>query len=333
MSLWHVAGPNEAGPGEIQEMQRRVAAIFEQESVDDVTRVDVPGRGGGSGEASSAGFRSEVEAAVPALQSGSLFGGRQGLVLYDAQALLKAEVEGIAELLAEVPDHIVVVLVSAGSLPSDLAKIVKASGETVRVKKLREKDAAEWLAGELRARKLSLPTEARQALLKRFGSDVAAMAQALDQLAAQGKAITAELILDTFKNRPDEPMWHYADAVGSGDVGEALRRLSDFLTHGHPLQLLGFLESDLRRRALARAAPDTETLAEWLGVKPDDWRVGRDWKRRTRVSDSELSRALGALVRADALLKSAPVETHRLTMERLTVALCRLYGGRPARAV
>jgi hypothetical protein len=52
------------------------------------------------------------------------------------------------------------------------------------------------------------------------------------------------------------------------------------------------------------------------------------WKQRNRVNDSDLRLALGALARADLQLKTAPEATHRVTMERLTVALCRWYGGR-----
>jgi DNA polymerase III delta subunit len=313
-------------------MLRRAQAVFDQAGLApaDIVRIDVPGRGSDAAERVG-NLRPEVEPALPALQSGSLFGGVQGLLIVDVHALLKAEAEVIAELMERAdPQSVLVIFVSSGALPSLLASVVKTGGEVLKVAKLREKDAASWLAAELRSRGLRMPEAARSALMQRFGSDVAAMAQALDQLEASGRPITADTVLARFKNRPDEPMWHYADAVAAGKVSDALRRLTDFLTYGHPLQLLGYLEDDLRRRALAAASPNLETFTERVGGRAGDWRVERDWKRRKQVSDSELRRALGALVRADGLLKSAPEESHRLTMERLTVALCRLYGGRPA---
>ncbi len=52
------------------------------------------------------------------------------------------------------------------------------------------------------------------------------------------------------------------------------------------------------------------------------------WKARHRASDEDLHRALGALARADIQLKTTPEPTHRVTMERLAVALCHWYGGR-----
>jgi DNA polymerase III delta subunit len=314
-------------------MFERAQAFFQQFDVEssDIVRVDVPGRGASAESTDRSGvMRNEVEPALPALQSGSLFGGNQGLLIVDGQYLLKGEAEVIAELMAVATPETIVIVVSAGAVPSPLSKTLKA-GETIKVEKMRERDAASWLGSELRNRKMKLPVDAREALLQRFGSNVAALGQALDQLAGDTH-ITRETILARFRNRPDEPMWHLADAISGGQVGEALRRLSDFLTHGHPLQLLGYLEDDLKRRSMASAAAGVDEYAELVGGRSSDWRVKRDWNRRSRVSDSELRTALAALLRADGLLKSAPEETHRLTMERLTVALCRLYGGRPVRA-
>lgn len=314
-------------------MLGRARSVFEQTGVapPDVIRVDVPGRGGSADGSDRDGVvRSEVEPAVPALQSGSLFGGRQGLLIVDGQHLLKGEAEVLADLVQSNESGTVVVVVSVGAVPSPLAKELK-SGESIKVDKFRERDAASWLTDEVRRRKMRVPGDAREALLQRFGSNVAALGQALDQLSGE-KAITRESVLVRFHNRPDEPMWHLADAISEGRVGEALRRLADFMTHYHPLQLLGYLEDDLKRRSLASAAESIDDFAEMVSGRPGDWRVKRDWNRRTRVSDSELRTALSALLKADAILKSAPEETHRLTMERLTIALCRLYGGRPVRA-
>ena len=51
------------------------------------------------------------------------------------------------------------------------------------------------------------------------------------------------------------------------------------------------------------------------------------WKQRNRVKAVDLRLALDAVARADITLKTQPEATHRVTMERLTVALCRWYGG------
>ena len=329
----HVKGPSDAGPGERQEMLEISRRLLAQAGVErsGVVRIDVPSRGAedpGQGGV----LRPAVEPIVPALQSGSLFGDRQGIEILDAHSLQAAEADVIIELLeAADPAAVTVVFLTTGAMPARLAKAVRSLGETMEVKKLRERDAADWLSGAIRDRKLKLNADAAAALLQRFGSDVAGLSQALDQF-SPGEAVTRDDVLARFQNRPDEPMWYYADAVADGDIAEALRRLADFLVHGHPLQLMGFLESDLRRKALAAAAPNLETLAEWLGAQPKSFPVQKAWRRRGSTSDTDLQRALTALSRADQLLKTAPEDMHRVTMERLTVALCLWYGGKARRA-
>jgi DNA polymerase III delta subunit len=311
-------------------MLERAAKVFAQLGVDDPTRIDVPGKGAGASDDDTGGqLRNPVHLAVPALQSGSLFAGKSGLLLIDAQNLSRAECEVLADLVAAVDeDQVVAVFVSSGAVPAPLGKALKEHGETMTIKKLRERDAGEWLAGAARERGLHLGRDAAEAFVAVFGSDVAAMRQALDQLAVDGGEITGQQVRDRFKNRPDEPIWHYTDAVAEGDHGEALRRLEDFLLHGHPLQLLASLEGDLRKRALAQVAPDKETFAEWIGQSPSAYPVRKVWDARNRVRATDLHKALTALSKADLHLKTAPDTTHRVTLERLTVAMCRWYGPR-----
>jgi len=327
MALLIVSGPSGAGPGEREQMLALAGKHFETKGVasDHVVRVDVPGRG--AGEMGDAVVRTELEPMIPLLQSGSLFGEPEGLELVDAQNLQKAEIETLAELLESADlGSTEVVVVSAGATPRTLAAIAKDHGSTVSVKKMWDRQASQWLEAEARDRDMTLDKSANEALLKRFGTDTASMGQALDQLEELTEKITADLILDRFKNRPDEPPWQITDAVGKGDAGTALRRLADFLVHGHPLVYLAALEGDLKKRSLAAAAPDQETFKAWVGGRSSDRQLARFWSQRGRVRESSLRRAQQALVRADRVIKTQPEEIHRVTLERLTVAMCRWYG-------
>lgn len=317
-----VAGPSSPGPGEREQMLEVGANHLVSHGIarDQVVRVDVPGRGGG--ESGDSGVRVELEPMIPLLQSGSLFGEAQGLEIVDAQNLQKAELETLIELLGSADlASIEVVLVYGGAVPKAVREL---NGQTVSVKKMWERQAAQWLDAEITDRGLEIDKAAAQALLKRFGTDTASMGQALDQLEETSGRITSQLIMDRFKNRPDEPTWNITDAIGKGDVPTALRRLADFLVHGHPLVYLAALESDLKKRSLAAAAPDKDTLQEWVGGS--ERQVSRLWSQRGRVRESSLRRAQEALVRADRVVKTHPEEVHRVTMERLTVAFCRWYG-------
>jgi DNA polymerase III delta subunit len=268
------------------------------------------------------------------LQSGSLFGDKQGAMVVEAQNINAAEGALLAELLSQAdPEVVAVALVSFGALPAALAKVVKAlvadeRGEAVSIRKMWERQASEWLREEVRDRQLTLESGAVDALLQRFGTDTASLSGALDQLTEHQGKVTAELILDRFRNRPDEPLTHYLDAVATGNVTESLRRLSDFLTHGHPLTLLATIENDLKRRSLASVADDEDDLRRLLSARSDDRRVARMWRERGKINDSALQRATEALVRAERVMKSQPEELHRVTLERLTVALCRWLGAR-----
>lgn len=299
-----------------------------QVSPDSVVRVDVPSKAGGSVDSDSP-VRTDVAPVVPLLQSGSLFGDRQGLLLVEAQNLNSTEAVLLAELLEAADENAVAVaLVCFGTLPAPVAKAVKANGETAVVRKMWERQAGEWLRAELSEREMSIDGDAQDALLQRFGTDTAGLSQALDQLTEHQGKVTRQLVLDRFRNRPDEPLTHYLDAVSAGKAGEALRRLADFLTHGHPLVLLAALESDLRRRALASSAETEEEFRSAIGARSDDRRAARLWRDRGRIKDSALQRALEGLVRADRVMKTQPEEVHRVTLERLTVAFSRWYSGR-----
>jgi len=322
MSLLIVSGPSSAGPGEREQMLELAGAHMAKHDVvrDQVVRIDVPGRG--AGEEGDGVVRGELEPMIPLLQSGSLFGDNLGLELVDAENLQKTEVATLVELLEGADlESIEVVLLYGGAVPKAIRDL---GGQAVSVKKMWERQAVQWLDKEVEARGLTIEKGAAEALVKRFGTDTASMGQALDQLEGASGKITAELIMDRFKNRPDEPAWNITDAIEKGDVPTALRRLSDFLVHGHPLVYLAALESDLKKRALASAAPDKETLRDWVGGS--DRQLSRLWNQRGRVRESSIRRAQEALVRADRVVKTHPEDVHRVTLERLTVAFCRWYG-------
>ena len=322
MSLLIVAGPSGAGPGEREQMLETAHLHLAEHEVarDQVVRIDVPGRG--AGEEGDGSLRADLEPMIPLLQSGSLFGESSALLMVDAQNLQKAEVETLAKLIRSADLSVIeVVLVYGGAAPKAIKDL---GGQTVSVRKMWERQASQWLDREVTDRGLSLDKGATQAILKRFGTDTAGMGQALDQLEETSGRITAEVIMDRFKNRPDEPTWHITDAIAKGDVPTALRRLSDFLVHGHPLVYLAALESDLKKRSLAATAPDQATLRSWVGGS--DRQISVLWNQRGRVRESSLRRAQEALVRADRVVKTHPDEVHRVTLERLTVAFCRWYG-------
>jgi len=299
------------------------AEAFESAGVEDPTRVDVPGRGSGSSD-DGMSLRDQIHAIIPALQSGSLFGGATGVLVMDSQNLLKAEVTTIVEMLGVADsDQAVAVFAAAGTLPAPLKKAIAAGGEVLSLAALNARDAAAWISDYARQNGLKIDADAREELIKHFGADQAAMRRAIDQLAVTGGVIEATAIAENFDNRPNEPMWFLGDAIMAGDHRQALRRLSDFLQHNHPLILLSYLEGEVRKRSLAAIAPDYASFAAMAKANPNSWATKKIWERRTRANGQALSNCVRALARADLTLKTEPEATHRVTLERLTVAMSR----------
>lgn len=321
----HLKGPTKPGVGDRRMLLDRAFGMFSDWGFErsDILRVDVPGRGESAGGDGS--LRAEVEPVVPALQSQSLFGGDTGVLVMDAHQLSASEGSVLASLLTQIGSGQRVVLVSTGALPAVLVKVVKGLAEVVSVKKLVERDALRWVRAEARDRGLRLGSDAVSALVKRFGSDVGSLGQALDQLGSVEGRVTGDLVLERWENRPDEPLWKLTDAVGRGSVDDALGCLRNVLVRSHPLVVVATLENDLRSRALAAAAPDIETFASWIGRKPSAFPTKKMWGAASGLGSDVLSKAVDAVRRADQVLKTMPAETHLVTLERLLVALCLWY--------
>ena len=323
MAWYAIVGPRDAGATERDQMFARASAILESEGVEDPQRVDVPAKGAAAATDGTA-LREAVHAIVPALQSGSLFGGKTGVVVVDAQQLLKAEIDAITEMLTNADEEqAVAVFLAAGTLPAAIKKLVAASGKVTSVKIATERDAASWITEYAKAHGLRIDQAARSALIQTFGSNTSQMRNALEQIAVGSSTVTASDVEDRFTNRPDEPLWFLGDAIMAGDQGQALRRLGDFLHHQHPLIFLSYLEGEVRKRSLASVAPDYDTFATWAKANPGSYATKKIWDARTRANAGALSQAVGAISRADLTLKTMPEATHRVTLERLTVAMCR----------
>ena len=93
-----------------------------------------------------------------------------------SQLLEVAELVGVAD-----HESVTAVFLSAGAVPAPLAKVLKERGESVSIKKMRERDAGRWVGEAARERGLRIESEAVAILVRHFGSDVAALGQALDQ--------------------------------------------------------------------------------------------------------------------------------------------------------
>ena len=266
--------PDRGGPGEREEALAAARRHLRRVGVDadQIVRIDVAStRGGGAspgGPDQHGVFRSELIGIVPLLQSNSLFGQKQGLLLVDANYLLAAEIKALVKLLPAIdPSAVAVAIVAQRTLPAALKKKVKEIGKVETVRPLWENQMHGWLIGQLKEKGLRMGYQARAALVHRFGTDRAALRRALEQLQGENRPINAQMIVERFRNRPDQPVFRILDEILAGNSGAALRRLGDYLANarssdGRPYILLGTLESDLRLRLMASQARDREHFRE-----------------------------------------------------------------------
>jgi DNA polymerase III delta subunit len=259
------------GPGEREEALTTARRHLVKVGVepDQVVRLDVPSARG-SGSSSPTGleqhgvFRPDLVGVVPLLQSSSLFGRKQGLLLVDANFLLAAEAQALAELIPSIdPAAVAVAIVAQRSLPNALSKKVKEIGKVQSIRQPWESQIHNWMIEQIKRRGLRMGYQARVALVQRFGTDRSALRRALEQLQGENRPVTADLITERFRNRPDQSVFRILDEILAGNAKAALRRLGDYLANarssdGRPHILLGTLESDLRLRLKASLARDRE---------------------------------------------------------------------------
>ena len=209
-------------------------------------------------------FRYDVLEIVPLLQSSSLFGLKQGLLLVDAHNLLSSESQALVELLPSIdPSAVAVAIVAEGSLPKALSNKIKEIGKIQSMRQLWENQIHGWLDRQAKEKGLRMGYQSRAALVQRFGTDRSALRRAMEQLQGENRPITAQMIIERFRNRPDQPVFRILDEILAGNTEAALRRLGDYLANarssdGRPHILLGTLESDIRLRLMASQARDRE---------------------------------------------------------------------------
>ncbi len=263
--------PDRGGPGEREEALETARRHLRRTGVggSQIIRMDVPSSRGQAAPRAGVpdqhgAFRHELLEIVPLLQSSSLFGRKQGLLLVDAQNLLSGEALALSELLGAIDSSAVAVaIVAVRSLPKAVAKKVKEIGRVESMRQLWENQVHGWLDRQSKEKGLRMGYQSRAALVQRFGTDRSALRRALEQLQGENRPITAGMIMERFRNRPDQPVFRILDEILAGNTEGALRRLGDYLANarssdGRPYILLGTLESDLRLRLIASQAHDRE---------------------------------------------------------------------------
>lgn len=193
-------------------------------------------------------------------------------------------------------------------------QVLRKAGFLHEFAPLRDREVGPWLAKEARARKLTINPDALAALAESAGPEMARLAGALEQLAlyvGERAPVTLADVEALIPETRQRGVFELTKAIGEGDVGRALRILTNmFRNREPPLRVQFMLARQLRQiwraKELGAEGAGREEIASAIGVPPfflDDILVPA-----RRMSRQALSRGFERLYQVDKALKSSRVD-------------------------
>jgi DNA polymerase III subunit delta len=244
------------------------------------------------------------------------------VVVREVQQLAPKAREVVEAAVRSLPDELVLVL--AGTIPSGSQArfygTLKSATRSAEFSPLDPSDAPGWLTHRANSvHGLELEHEAARALAAAVGTDLGILTSELAKLASfvgdRGRAGTDD-VREVCGSIPRVDRWGWFDLVGSRRFDEAAHDLRDLLHSGESgVGLVIGLGTHLLRLAIIQSG-GTPALEREL--KPFQRWLGRKLAPQARLwSATQLDEALRDLLRADRLLKSAPLSDRHVLEELL----------------
>lgn len=282
------------------------------------------------------------------LNNPSLFGGWRVAVVRGVQDLAEDVAAVVLAFAKEpIPDVALVLTASgrASALVNALRKLkvneIKAAPITQPWKR------AQFAADEAKALGGRITEDAARALVEANGSDLGAIAGAVEQLMAGAGPrglINDELVAQHFRGRAETSGFTIADAVLAGELDRGLTLLRQSLDVGTPPVFIpAALASGLREiaRVSAAAGSRDQTRAELAKtLQIPEWKLDRAQKLAHSWPDEAIGRAMVAIAEADEGVKGGAVDAvYALEKAVFTIVAARegrgrqaAVSGRPARS-
>jgi DNA polymerase III subunit delta len=206
-----------------------------------------------------------IDGIEEAVFAGSLFATEKLVVVRNAQALRKADLERLAGVLnAENVPADVIVVATAERTPTQLLNALKGSGEVVRLMRPRRGELVNWVNKRLKRTGVATGRDAGASFVEAVGENLFDLAQAIDQLAlrvGRGGRVERKDVLEHFTPQSEQPIWVLFDAIVRHEGTKAFGTLSRLLARGdEPLPILGALISQIRgimrTKSLIERSPD-----------------------------------------------------------------------------
>jgi DNA polymerase-3 subunit delta len=265
----------------------------------------------------------EPETFASILQTPPMMAEWRVVVLRDAQVIAtQAQLRTVVEDIVEhTPPGVAVILLA--TLPersrAQIWERLKRATTSHEFAPLAAADVPGWLIERAQERGVELDVSAARSLAAAVGSDLGVLTQELHKLVeytGERKSITTKDVAALVGSVPRQNRWDWFDLVGEAQFRDARRGLRVLLDANESgVGLVIGLGSHFLRLALA-ARGGERALGDALPPH-QRWLAQRINRQAKKWSADALDRALGDLLRADRLLKSASLDEAQIVEELL----------------
>ena len=263
---------------------------------------------------------------VTALRTGSLLGGRRVVIVRDADALKKEQVDALLGYLDSPSPDAALVLIAEGRTKFDA--VLRRSGGSVALEAPRGRRLFAWIKQHGRAHGVRVDDRGAAALSDAVGTELRDLDAALSQLATSlgtDARITSEEVRRAFPRYADERTYVLTDAVGDRKLPAAMTALRRLLQQGDdPLMVFGAVSAHVRRMLRARRAAEQSAAAVGQLTGLPGWRAERLQRQARAYHEDELVDALALLAATDVEMKGGDL-TPEAALER---AVLQIVSGR-----
>lgn len=268
---------------------------------------------------------SEVVSAACTLPA---FSDRRVVLVRGAEGLKAVQEKELIEYVSNPSPSTCLVFVSGASKVDKGSAFIKALNEKGYLKACNRLNAAElfsWIKKEAKRQGKAITDGAARKLVSIVGDRLRDIKGELDKLVLYigerggiGEADIDSAVLDL----KEETVFGLADAIGARDVKKALRIYSK-VSGTDTLKILGLISRHIRillkLKALLRKKGAPQSMASAAGVS--QYYLDKYMTSSRRFTEAELERAVFALHRADADLKTGRVP-EAVVLPRLMIELC-----------
>ena len=228
-------------------------------------------------------------------------GGRRGRQLGDW--------DGLADVLQQLPPTTVLVFVEEELRRGNpMLQLIQPLADVREFARLKEKEAIQWLRGEVRRRGLHMTRNAAQALVDRTGGDRGALTQAVDKLAlyagdANVDETVVEMMVPTVRS---VTIFNLVDAVAEHRLADAMRALDGVRAEGEPeTRIIQMLARTYRQIVITREVLDRKGSNEEIqtALKTNmDWLARRVRRQAQSYSQESADAALARILEAEVAI-------------------------------